>query len=240
MSAQVVTKDELDTLPPAMSWQALVVMLLAVAVGAFAAAVILPNWLPGLSASLLGTEPKAYWYLSRTSAMIAFLLLWFSMASGLIITNKLARVWPGGPTAFDLHQYTSLLGLAFGLFHGLILMGDHYINISLAQVLIPFTSTSYRPIWVGIGQVGLYTSAIVSFSFYVRKRLGRRAWRLIHYLSFITFMLTLIHGITSGTDNPEAWASGLYWATGISLVFLTVYRIFVSVFDPKKQPKPAK
>src|SRR3972149_5856879 len=185
MSAQVVTKDELDTLPPAMSWQALVVMLLAVAVGAFAAAVILPNWLPGLSASLLGTEPKAYWYLSRTSAMIAFLLLWFSMASGLIITNKLARVWPGGPTAFDLHQYTSLLGLAFGLFHGLILMGDHYINISLAQVLIPFTSTSYRPIWVGIGQVGLYTSAIVSFSFYVRKRLGPRAGRLIHHLRFL-------------------------------------------------------
>jgi predicted ferric reductase len=240
MSAQVVTKDELDTLPPAMSWQALVVMLLAVAFGAFAAAVILPNWLPGLSASLLGSEPKAYWYLSRASAMIAFLLLWFSMASGLIITNKLARVWPGGPTAFDLHQYTSLLGLAIGLFHALILMGDHYINFSLAQVLIPFTSTTYRPIWVGIGQVGLYTSAIVSFSFYVRKRLGRRAWRLIHYLSFITFMLTLIHGITSGTDSPEAWARGLYWATGLSLIFLTVYRIIVSMFEPKKQPRPAR
>ena len=240
MSAQVVTKDELDTLPPAMPWQALVVMLLAVAFGAFAAAVILPNWLPGLSASLLGAEPKAYWYLSRASAMIAFLLLWFSMASGLIITNKLARVWPGGPTAFDLHQYTSLLGLAIGLFHALILMGDHYINFSLAQVLIPFTSTAYRPIWVGIGQLGLYASAIVSFSFYVRKRLGRRAWRLIHYLSFINFMLTLIHGITSGTDSPEAWARGLYWATGLSLVFLTVYRIIVSVFEPKKQPKLAK
>ena len=73
MPAQVVTKDELDTLPPAMPWQALVVMLLAVAFGAFAAAVILPNWLPGLSASLLGTEPKAYWYLSRASAMNAFI-----------------------------------------------------------------------------------------------------------------------------------------------------------------------
>src|SRR5690242_2710946 len=43
-------------------------MLLAIAAGVFAAVVVLPSWLPGLSASLCGPEPKAYWYLSRSSA----------------------------------------------------------------------------------------------------------------------------------------------------------------------------
>jgi len=40
---------------------------------------------------------------------------------GVTMTNKMARIWPGGPTAFDAHQYTSLLGLTFALFHAIIL-----------------------------------------------------------------------------------------------------------------------
>ena len=235
MSSKIAVPDELDNLPPAMALQNLLIMLLAVAVGAFAAAVVLPNWLPGLSISLLGDAPKAYWYLSRMSAMTAFVLLWLSMAFGLMITNKLARMWPGGPTAFDLHQYTSLLGLAFGLFHGLILMGDKYINFTLAQIIIPFNSVNYKPIWVGVGQIGFYLMLIVAFSFYVRKRMGHTAWRLVHYLSFVAFALSLLHGILSGTDTSATWALGIYWAAGVSLLFLTVYRILASIFKPKKQ-----
>src|SRR5512137_2117543 len=186
---------ELDQLPPAMRLPTLVMMLLAVALGAFAAAIVLPNWLPGLSQSLLGSEPKAYWYLSRASAMVAYGLLWLSMTTGLIITNKLARLWPGGPIAFDLHQFTSLMGLAFALFHALILMGDKYINYDLAQVLVPFNSTGYKPVCVGLGQIGFYLLAIVGSSFYMRKRLGNRSWHSIHYLSFLMVMLALLHGI---------------------------------------------
>jgi predicted ferric reductase len=238
MSAKISTSDELDSLPPAMALQSLLIMLVAVAVGAFAAAVVLPNWLPGLSNSLLGEAPKAYWYLSRMSAMAAFGLLWFSMASGLMITNKLARVWPGGPTAFDLHQYTSLLGLAFGLFHALILMGDKYINYTLAQILIPFNSVDYKPIWVGLGQIGFYLLALLALSFYVRKRIGHKTWRLIHFISFAVFVLSLLHGVFSGTDSPVDWVRTFYWTAGISLLFLTVYRILVSIFQPKKT-KPA-
>src|SRR5512141_3047800 len=214
------TNDELDQLPPAMPFHTLILMLLAVAFGAFAAAVVLPNWLPGLSQSLLGTEPKAYWYLSRASAMVAYALLWASMASGLIITNKLARIWPGGPTAFDLHQFTSLMGLAFALFHALILMGDKYINYTLAQVLVPFNSTGYKPVWVGLGQIGFYLLAIVGLSFYVRKRLGHRTWRLIHFLSFLMFALALAHGIFAGTDTTVEAVRVFYWGTGAGLVFL--------------------
>src|SRR5687768_7961167 len=47
-------------------------LLLAAVVGAFAAVVVVPRWLPGLSSSLLGPEPKAYWYLARSSALVAF------------------------------------------------------------------------------------------------------------------------------------------------------------------------
>lgn len=222
------THAELEQLPPAMPLPTLILMLLAVALGAFAAAIVLPNWLPGLSRSLLGSEPKAYWYLSRASAVVAYALLWLSMVLGLIITNRLARVWPGGPTAFDLHQFASLIGLAFALFHALILMGDKYINYNLAQVLVPFNSAGYKPVWVGLGQIGFYLLAIVGLSFYVRKRLGNRTWRLIHYLSFLTYVLALLHGIFAGTDTTVLAIQVFYWVTGASLLFLIVYRILIA------------
>jgi predicted ferric reductase len=228
------SSPDLDNLPPAMPLHTLIIMLLAVVLGAFAAAIVLPNWLPGLSQSLLGSEPKAYWYLSRASAMVAYGLLWLSMATGLIITNKLARLWPGGPIAFDLHQFTSLMGLAFALFHALILMGDKYINYDLAQVLVPFNSTGYKPVWVGWGQIGFYLLAIVGLSFYVRKRLGNRSWRLIHYFSFFMFALALLHGILAGTDSTAVAIQIFYWITGASLLFLLVYRILVTKFAAKK------
>jgi predicted ferric reductase len=217
----------------------LISMLLAVALGAFAAVIVLPNWLPGLSQSLLGSEPKAYWYLSRASAMLAYGVLWLSMAFGLIITNKLARLWPGGPVAFDLHQFASLMGLAFALFHALILMGDKYINYDLAQVLVPFNSTGYKPVWVGLGQIGFYLLAIVGSSFYVRKRLGNRRWRLIHYLSFLTFALALLHGVFAGTDSSALVVRVFYWATGASLLFLFIYRVLITRFAARKQARAA-
>lgn len=227
MSRVLGKSEEVSDLPPAVPFSHVLLALLSIIAGAWMALAILPVWLPGLGTSLLGAQPKSYWYLSRASALVAFGLLWLSMALGLGITNKLARLWPGAPTTFELHQYASLLGLAFALFHALVLMGDHYINYDLAQVLVPFASVSYRQVWVGLGQVGLYLLALVGLSFYVRKRIGQRSWRLIHFLSFAVFLLALAHGVASGTDGGTIWASGLYWLSAGSLLFMAVYRVLV-------------
>lgn len=220
--------EEFDEMLPAVAWQSVALMLLAVIIGAFAAVVVLPAWLPGLSSSLLGPNPKAYWYLSRASGFVAYGLLWLSMIFGLLITNKLARVWPGGPTALDLHQHTSLLGLGFGLFHALILLGDHYIGYTLVQVLVPFAASSYKPLAVGVGQLAFYLMALVSVSFYVRRHIGRTAWRMLHMCSFGLFVLALLHGIASGTDSSTWWAQVLSWGSGGSVLFLTIYRVLLS------------
>ncbi|MDQ7030206.1 MAG: ferric reductase-like transmembrane domain-containing protein [Ardenticatenia bacterium] len=222
--------QDFDQYPPAVAFQTVMLMLVAAAVGAIAAVFVVPTWLPGLSASLLGESPKVYWYLARSSGVTAYVLLWFSMAFGVMMTNKMARVWPGGPTAFDLHQYTSLLGLTFALFHAIILLGDTYIEAGLTNVLTPFGYTGYRPLWVGIGQVAFYLMAVIAFSFYVRQLIGRRMWRLLHYLSFITFVAALGHGIMAGTDTSSAFMQGLYWTTGGGLLFLTLYRMLVGVW----------
>jgi predicted ferric reductase len=232
MSANLSVRNDLEAPPPAVSFQTLGLMLGAAMVGALAAVYVLPAWLPGLASSLAGAAPHAYWYLSRSSAFVAYILLWLSMALGLLITNRLARVWPGGPAAFDVHQYVSLLGLAFAVFHVFILLGDQNLRLSLGQLLAPFAAETYRPFWVGLGQVGLYALGVVALSYYVRKPLGRNTWRLLHYLSFGTYLLALTHGLASGTDSATLWARGLYWVTGSVLLLLFFYRILAKWVKP--------
>jgi predicted ferric reductase len=199
-------------------------LVIAGLIGMALALVMIPVWVPTLGASIVGADPKFYWYLSRASAMVAFGLLWVSMASGLIITNKMARIWPGAFTAFDLHQFTSLLGLGFAAFHGLILLGNAYVPYSIVQIVVPFGNDAYRQLWVGIGQVALYLSALVSFTFYVRKKIGSKAWHVIHFLSYGLFALSLLHGVFAGTDSGNTWISEMYWFSAVSLALLTVYR----------------
>lgn len=218
--------------------QTFLFMLISMALGTLAAVVILPSWMPGLSASLTGSEPKAYWYLSRGSSFVAMTLLWISMALGLGITNKMARLWPGAPAAFAIHEYVSLLGLCFAIFHALIIMGDHYIKFTLTQIVVPFATTSYRPLWVGLGQIGFYVWLLVALSFYVRSRIGPKVWRAIHYVSFACYCVAMYHGINSGTDTKEFWAQAYYWLAGGSLTFLLVHRIVVSITAKLSKPAP--
>jgi len=233
MATNIVKEDELPE--PAFNLQSLIFLGLALTSGTLAATRIIPALLPNLATSMLGDQAKVFWFLSRGTAFVSYGLLWLSMALGLAITNRMARIWPGGPAAYEIHEYSSLVGLAFGLFHGLILMGDQYIHYTLPQVLIPFASQNYRPFWVGLGQSSLYLLISVTISFYARKKFAPRTWRLIHYLSFLAFLSVLVHGLMSGTDTENLWAQYLYWISGGSLLFLLIYRLIFNIKLPAQR-----
>ena len=237
-----VLPSETNQFESSLNIQTFLLFMMAMAVGLLVALVLLPSWMPNLAFSLGGEEPKAFWYLSRATAFVSLSLLWISMALGLGITNKMARLWPGAPAAFAIHEYVSLLGLAFAMFHALIILGDKYINFTLVQILVPFSTVDYKPFWVGLGQIGFYTWALVALSFYIRPTIGQKTWRLFHYLTFGLYFLGLFHGIFSGTDSNAGWAQDYYWFSGASLLFLFFVRILTVLFDflfpHKKRPAP--
>lgn len=188
---------------------------------------LLPGLISNLAYSFSGPAPKIYWYLSRSAGFVGLTILWVSMVLGLGITNKMAQRWPGAPAAFALHEYVSLLGLAFAIYHGLILLGDHFVDFSLPRLMVPF-SIEYKTLWVGLGQVSFYIWLIVAVSFYARRRIGQKTWRLIHYVNFATYMMGLLHGIYSGTDSNLTWARAYYWVSGGILLVLLAYRLYDS------------
>jgi hypothetical protein len=65
----------------------------------------------------------------------------------------------------------------------------------------------------------------VAASFYIRKRIGQKNWRLIHYANFATYMMGLLHGVFSGTDSDVNWVRWYYVASAGSLLVLLVYRL---------------
>ena len=222
--------------------QSFLLFLFASMMGLLIATLILPFIMPNMAFSLSGDGPKAYWYLSRGTAFVSLSLLWLSMALGLGITNKMARLWPGMPATFAIHEYVSLLGLAFAMFHAFILLGDRYINFTLLQLFVPFSTTDYRPFWVGVGQIGFYIWLIVALSFYIRPVIGQKFWRLLHYLSFAMYFVGIFHAIFSGTDSSMGWAQNYYWFSAGSLLFLFFVRIVSVVIDglfPAKKPASA-
>ncbi len=223
--------------------QSFVMFLLATLSGLIVAVLLLPIFIPNMAFSLSGDAPKAYWYLSRATAFISLSLLWLSMALGLGITNKMARLWPGLPATFAIHEYVSFLGLAFALFHALIILGDHYINFTLLQLIVPFSTLDYRPFWVGIGQIGFYVWIIVVASFYIRPLIGQKSWRLLHYASFGLYILGISHGIFSGTDTSMTWAQNYYWYSAGSMLFLFFMRFVGSLINtlfPVKKQTPVQ
>ena len=189
----------------------------------------------GFGVSGLAGDTKSYWYLSRAAGVVAYLLLWGSVAWGLLLSSKIGKGRIRPPVLLDAHQFLSSLAIGFALFHGLILMGDHYLSFPLSAVLVPFAG-SYKPALVAAGQIGLWLSVLVMASFYVRKRIGQKRWRTLHYTSFVGFWIVLLHSVFIGSESGQPLLAATYVVTAGSVLFLTFYRIFAR---DQKQRKPA-
>lgn len=174
--------------------------------------------------ALQGTQVT--WFITRSAGWMSYLLLWLSTAWGLAVPSKLLDGLLPRNFTFDFHEFLSLLSLAFVGVHIGALYFDQYQPFSIAQILLPFLS-DYRPIWVGLGGLALYLSLAATVTFYLRKRIGMRAFRLIHLGSFIAFGGAALHGLLAGTDSPLPAARLLYFGTFLSIVFLTAFWLLV-------------
>jgi predicted ferric reductase len=207
----------------------------AVFTGLIVSLLVLPAWLPGMVSSIAATDQRVFWYLSRATAIVAYLVLWLSMVWGLLMTTRLVKNWPGFPPSNNLHKFFATFGLSLGVLHGLLLLGDQFMNFSLKQILIPFANTTYRPTWVGFGQISLYMWGLILLSFYLRKKIGQKTWRILHILTFLTYASVFIHGTTSGSDSGTVLMQVVYWVTGLVFIFLLGFRLLASSAT-KRQP----
>jgi predicted ferric reductase len=169
---------------------------------------------------------QVWWYVTRAAGIIAYLLLWLSTAWGLAVPAKMLDGLLERWATFDFHQFISLLAIGFLGLHIGVLALDRYLPYSGLQILVPFLSP-YRPLWVGIGVISFYLILLVTITYYVRTRIGMRAFRAIHLLSFLAYLGATLHGLYSGTDSPLVAMQLLYEVTGLVVIFLTIYWLVI-------------
>jgi hypothetical protein len=165
---------------------------------------------------------RAYWYISRSSGVIGYVLLTLGVLWGLVQSGALFRRRVPPVLALGLHSSLSWWGIALGALHAVMLLGDRYMAFTVAQLLAPFAS-AYRPIPTGLGIIGFYGALVVSISFYARRFYGYKTFRLLHYGSYGVFVLVTLHGILAGTDTLPLW--WLYAGSLAAVVLLTAWRI---------------
>jgi len=184
----------------------------------------------------LAGQTSAYWYMARAGGMVAYLLMWFSVMWGLLLSTKMAvkRVPP--TLAYGVHEFASILTVIFAALHAVVLLGDEYIDFNIFHLAIPFTAP-YEPLWTGLGVIALYLTIAITASFYVRKQLGQKVWRALHYFTFAAYLLALVHGIAAGSDSGLLVSALMYWGTGFAVLALTQITIFQHVQKRLKKPK---
>ncbi len=196
-----------------------------------------PDALRALGATAALAPGKLAWYVARATGFLAYFAIAGSVIYGLLLSTKLLDAIAHRPVSFALHKDLALVGLALSGLHGLLLLGDHTYAFTPVAIAVPFASP-YAPAAVAVGQLAFYVVAIVTGSFYVRRQIGQRAWRLIHYLTFLAFAGVTAHGIASGSDTAAPWATWAYLVPVAAVVFLFAYRLVTAIAERRAGTRP--
>lgn len=199
----------------------------AVVIGVVAGAAV-PAALRGLGVAWDTNRMSLPWLFERVFAWMAYLAMAGSVVYGLMLSTRLLDAIAHRPISFTLHKDLAAFGIAFASVHAALLLLDTSIGFTPLQLLVPGLSP-YQPVALAFGQVALYLAIVVLASFYLRKRMSQRVWRALHYVTFLSFIGSTVHGIAAGTDTSTPWALAIYLGAAVVVTFLLTYRIAVSV-----------
>jgi sulfoxide reductase heme-binding subunit YedZ len=172
-----------------------------------------------------------FWLLARAGGLTAYVMLTLSVLAGLLVKSRpFKALKPAAVT--DLHRILAMLGLGALMGHAVALVLDTTVKVSVPGLFIPGL-VSYRPVWTSFGILAAEMMVLVYASFSMRKRIGPKNWRRLHWATYAIFAAATVHGIAAGTDASRPWAFALYACAVSSVAAVTAWRFLVP-------PSPAR
>jgi predicted ferric reductase len=170
-------------------------------------------------------NPQFWWYLSRASGIVAWLILTASVLWGIVLATDLFSESRRPAWLLDLHRWLGGLAVGFTAIHIAALVADSYVEFSVADLTVPFAS-DYKTGAVAWGVLAMWLLVVVELTSLAMKRIPRRVWRGIHRTSAATFWMASLHGTYAGTDaNNRLYAITSIVAAVVMMVALA-YRMF--------------
>jgi methionine sulfoxide reductase heme-binding subunit len=167
-----------------------------------------------------------YWLLARASGLVAYALLTASVLAGLVLKARPLGRSVSPAVIVDIHRFLALLGLGALAIHGIALVLDDAVDIGLAALLVP-GAAPYRPLATALGVLAAELMVLVYVSFPLRRRIGAKAWRALHWFTYLVFALATLHGLAAGTDSGRTWTLALYGAAVGAVLAAVAWRLLV-------------
>jgi methionine sulfoxide reductase heme-binding subunit len=177
-------------------------------------------------------KDPTFWILARASGLTAYVLLTLSVVAGLTVKSRPFGRAVRAASATDTHRFLSLLALGAVALHGSALVLDQTVRISVPALVVPGLA-GYRPLATSLGVVAAELAALIVISFPLRKRIGMRTWRRLHWATYLVFLAATAHGLAAGTDSTQAWAFSLYLGAVFAVATATGWRVLTVPTRPK-------
>lgn len=167
---------------------------------------------------------EALWALGRGTGVAALLLMTVSVLLGILTRS--------GRTAFGLprfavtlvHRNASLLASVFLLVHIVSLFFDSYAQLTIVDFVFPFLGAD-NPFWLGLGTLSVDLLLAVVVTALLRNRIGPRAFKAVHWLTYAMWPIALAHSLGTGTDAGSVWFIALAVVCTASVVAALGWRL---------------
>jgi predicted ferric reductase len=169
-------------------------------------------------------DEHIWWYVARSSGLIAWAILTAAMAFGLTLSTRLFGRGVAPAWLLDLHRHFGGLAVAFTGLHMVALFADTYVVFGPRELFVPMAST-WKPGAVAWGIVAMWVLVVVEVTSLLMRRIPRRIWRAIHLSSIGAFAMTAAHGLMAGTDARRAMVQVGALAAVMTVMFLTLVRM---------------
>lgn len=176
------------------------------------------------------------WAVARSAGFVAFL-----SATGAVLlgVRRPARLPIGGLPAriYALHRafgITAILALAL---HLIALRLDTFVSFSWTQLLLAPWTSSYRPLAVTIGTLAMVCLILTAVSGGLRRLLP--GWRFVHAASYLTFGLSVVHGLLAGSDTASS-AAIYFYSAALLAVGVTLLRCFFRASPGKRTSRSSQ
>lgn len=144
------------------------------------------------------------WAFGRASGVVSLLLFTASVLLGIL--TRSGRPLPGLPrfSVALVHRNVSLLALVFLVLHVGTLMLDSYAKLNPIDVVVPFLG-AFKPFWQGLGTVAFDLVLAIVITGLLRRRVGQRVFRFVHWFTYAMWPVAVLHAIGNGTNGTSGW-----------------------------------
>jgi predicted ferric reductase len=171
------------------------------------------------------------WYTTRGAGAVSLVLLSAVVVLGILSVLRVqSTAWPRFLTA-GLHRNLALMTLVFLALHIVTAVVDPFTHLGWLAAVVPFSSY-YRTFWLGLGTIAFELLLAIVVTSLVRSVIGQVAWRLVHWLSYASWPVAVLHGFGTGTDAWSAWLFALQAVCVAAVLAAIAYRLVAGSRDP--------